>query len=541
MSLETLTGKSLIGRQECAEGRRTFLAVNPAAGSAPLQPVFRESTPQEADRAFVLADAAFPAYRAQSAESRAAFLEAIAEELLAVGADLVQRAGEETGLPAARLEGERTRTVNQLRMFAGLLREGSWVDARIDRADPARTPIPKPDVRRRLVPIGPVVVFGASNFPLAFSVAGGDTASALAAGNPVVVKGHPAHPGTSEITARAILRAAEKRGMPEGVFSLLQGAGKEIGVYLVRHAAARAVAFTGSLRGGRALFDAASSRPHPIPVYAEMGSANPVFLLPGAIRERGDDIAAGLCQSVTLGVGQFCTNPGLVVGRDADGAQGAGGGDSGIGKVLEKLSGLVAASAPGTMLHAGIRDAFAAGVHRMRGTAGVSVAGAAGAQPDPAKTQAAAIVFSTDVRTFLERPELSEEVFGPSTLVVRCKTAAELEAVARGLDGHLTATVHGTPDDLREHRGLLEILETRVGRIIVNGYPTGVEVCAAMHHGGPYPATTHSHFTSVGTTAILRFTRPVCYQGWPQDLLPPELQDDNPLGIWRWADGKLGK
>ncbi len=524
----SLHGKNFIGKETAAEGRKTFLATNPATGST-LEPVFREATPVEADRAMELAERAFPVYRAAAPEERAAFLERIAEEILALGDELIQRARDETGLPEARLTGERGRTVQQIRMFASLLREGSWVDARIDRGDPARKPAPKPDVRRMLLPIGPVVVFGASNFPLAFSVAGGDTASALAAGNPVVVKAHPAHPGTCELAARAILKAAAGAGMPAGVFSMLHGVSHSIGVHLVRHPLVRAVAFTGSLKGGRALADAAASRPEPIPVYAEMGSINPVFVLSGALRERAEDLAAGLHQSVTLGVGQFCTNPGLVVGlKDED-----------LARFLSKLKDLVAGTAPGTMLHAGIREDYEAGTSKLRAVSGVSVASSSSAAADPARTQAAAMVFTAGARTFLERPELSEEVFGPSTIVVTCGTREELEAVASGLHGHLTATVHGSEEDLREHRRLVSILETRVGRLVFNGYPTGVEVCAAMHHGGPYPATTHPFFTSVGTAAILRFVRPVAYQGWPQAALPPELQDGNVRGIWRLVDGQV--
>jgi NADP-dependent aldehyde dehydrogenase len=414
-------------------------------------------------------------------------------------------------------------------MFAGVVREGSWVDARIDRADPARKPIPKPDLRRLLIPIGPAAVFGASNFPLAFSVAGGDTASALAAGCTVVVKAHPAHPGTSELVARAVLDAAAASDMPDGVFSLLHGIRNETGLRLVRHPLVKAVGFTGSLRGGRALFDAAAARPEPIPVYAEMGSANPVFVLPGALRDRAEALADGLHQSVTLGVGQFCTNPGLVVGVA----------DAGLVKLLDRLAGLIQSTPPGTMLHEGIRQGYERGARRLGEVHGVAVVARSSSAPEARRTEAPALVFATEARTFLGAPELEEEVFGPSTLVVRCGAREELEEVARRLHGHLTATIHGTPEDLAEHHRLVAILETKVGRLLFNGFPTGVEVCHATQHGGPYPATTDARSTSVGTAAIGRFARPISYQGWPDEALPPELRSRNARGIWRLVDGQL--
>jgi NADP-dependent aldehyde dehydrogenase len=523
-----LHGRNLLGRETSASSRDLFQASNPATG-ARLDPPYHEAAPGEIDRAMDLAASAFAPYRARPAAERADFLERIAEEILALGDVLIDRAHRETGLPAARLTGERARTAGQLRMFAALIREGSWVEARIDRAQPARQPLPKPDVRSLLIPIGPVAVFGASNFPLAFSVAGGDTASALAAGCPVVIKAHPAHPGTSELAGRAILAAAEKHGLPEGVFSLVHGRKNETGLGLVRHAAARAVAFTGSLRGGRALHDAAAARPVPIPVHAEMGSANPVFVLPGALRERAEEFAAGLHASVTLGVGQFCTNPGLILGLAGDG----------LDRFAARFRELIGKTAAGTMLHAGIREAYEGGARRLRDTPGVAVLAESEAAADPARTEARARAFSTRAAVFLARRELAEEVFGPSTLIVRCESAGELEAIARGLDGHLTATIHGTADDLREHRGLVAIIEEKVGRLLWNGFPTGVEVCPAVHHGGPYPATTDPRFTSVGTAAIRRFARPVCYQNWPEEALPLELRTRNERGIWRLVDGEL--
>lgn len=522
----TLQGHHFIGKTPAGATGATFHATNPSTGER-LSPPFAEATADDADRALRLAAGAAERYRALDFEARAAFLERAADEIMELGDALLTRAGEESGLPAARLTGERGRTVGQIRMFAEVVREGSWVEARIDHALPDREPLPKPDVRRMLIPIGPVVVFGASNFPLAFSVAGGDTASALAAGCPVVVKGHPAHPGTCELVAGAILKAAEATGMPDGVFSLVHGSGHEIGLELVRHADTRAVAFTGSLRGGRALFDAAASRPDPIPVYAEMGSINPVFVLPGALEKQGDRCAEGLIGSVTLGVGQFCTNPGLVVGCDSLAME----------RFTQKLAAVVGEAPPGTMLHDGIRQAFEDGSGRLRNTTGVRVVGESAVRPDQGRTQAAAVVFGTDAGTFLGDPGLSEEVFGPSTLVVQCASRSELEAVARGLQGHLTATIHGTADDLKEYRSLVAILETKVGRLLLGGFPTGVEVCPSMQHGGPYPATTDSRSTSVGTAAISRFARPLCYQSFPGEALPVELRDRNERGILRLVDG----
>lgn len=524
-----LTGKSLIAGQPAQSGTGNFQAVEPATGEI-LKPAFDEAGPELIDRALAAASDAFDIFRELPPESRAAFLEAIGEEIVGLGDELIERASAESGLPKERLTGERGRTVNQLKMFATLVREGSWVDARIDRAIPDRQPIPKPDIRRMLLPIGPVAVFGASNFPLAFSVAGGDTSSALAAGCPVVVKGHPAHPGTSEMVATAIARAAEKTGVPAGVFSLLQGARPELSIGLVTHPGTCAVGFTGSQRAGKALFDAAMSRPDPIPVYAEMGSINPVFVLPGALRERGSALAEGLKGSITLGVGQFCTNPGLTVGLK----------DEHMNSFAEKLAELMADAPAGTMLTRGILAAYDEGVRRIGSTEGVTKIQSRHTA-DLTKTQARAAVFTVDGSTFLRNPHLSEEVFGPSSIVVSCASVEEMLTLARGLEGHLTATVHGTDKDLEEFGSLIRILEKKVGRIVFNGYPTGVEVCASMHHGGPYPATTDSRSTSVGTAAILRFARPVCYQNFPQKALPVELRDHNERGIWRLIDDNLSR
>ena len=524
-----LHGKNIIAGKTVEVGGKKFPAFAPGLGES-IEPQFEGATAEHVNRTLEAAESAFHEYRQLPSERRANFLEKIADEIVALGDDLIERGNLETGLPKDRLTGERGRTVNQLRMFAELIREGSWVDARIDRAIPDRQPLPKPDLRRMLIPIGPVVVFGASNFPLAFSVAGGDTASALAAGCPVVVKAHHAHPGTSEMVARAVTKAVGEAGMPAGVFSLLYGAGHEVGVGLVKHPLTRAVGFTGSLRGGRALFDAAASRPDPIPVYAEMGSVNPVFILPGALRERAEAIAEGLKNSVTLGVGQFCTCPGLAVGLL----------DENFARFADKLSGLIATAQPGTMLYPGILQGYEAGVKRLSDIEGLQTTQSQ-IEPDAAKTEARPSLFATDARTFLRHHELSAEVFGPSTVIVNCDSREEMERIARNLEGHLTATIHGTAEDLRDYSWLVSILENKAGRLIFNGFPTGVEVCASMHHGGPYPAMTDSRATSVGTAAIHRFARPVCYQNFPQDALPIELRDTNQRGIWRLVDNRLTK
>ena len=483
-----------------------------------------EASIDKIDQAGVAADAAGARYRETSAGDRAKFLETIASEIEALGDTLLQTASRETALPLARLTGERARTTNQLRMFAALIREGSWRDARIDHAIPDRKPVPKPDLRRILIPVGPVGVWAASNFPLAFSVAGGDTASALAAGNPVVLKAHPAHPETSEMTAGAVARAVRACGLPDGVFSMIQGASPETSLALVRHPLLRAGAFTGSLRAGRALFDAASQRPEPIPFFAEMGSVNPVFILPGALNERKQAIAEGLCNSVNLGVGQMCTCPGLVMGI----------GGAAFDDFATQLRGRFATAPSGTMLYPGIQKNFETSIARMQGLSGLAVTKSNGNGAIPA-------LFETHATAALEHEEIFEEVFGPSTVLIRCGSDTDMETIGRRMPGSLTATLHGTVEDIVAHRGLVKILEERVGRIVFNGYPTGVEVCASMQHGGPYPATTDARFTSVGTAAIQRFARPVCYQDAPRELLPTELWDENPLGILRTVDGALNR
>lgn len=523
----TLHGQSLLAGQLGARGGKTFRAVNPATNE-PLAPEFHEASSAEVKRVLDASAAAFAEYRNRSGQDRARLLETIATEIEALGDELLQRAQAETGLPAARLTGERGRTCAQLRLFAQLARDGSWVDARIDPALPDRQPLPRPDVRRMLLPVGPVVVFGSSNFPLAFSVAGGDTASALTAGCTVVVKAHRAHPGTSELVGGAVTRAVAACGLPAGVFSLVHGGGATIGIEMVKHPATAAVGFTGSHTAGRALFDAAAARPHPIPVFAEMSSLNPVFLLPGAVEERPAAIAQGLLASFTLGVGQFCTKPGLVFllrGAATD-------------AFLETFAGLVRGAACGTMLTSGIRDAFAENRARINAPAGVKPLAHGTGAPSEARTEAQPEAAVTTAASFLAHPELATEAFGPFTLLIVADSPGELLACARALDGQLTATLHGTESDLAAAQPLLAALERIAGRIVVNGFPTGVEVCPAMHHGGPYPATTDVRFTSVGTAAVYRFARPVCYQGLADPLLPPALQNANPLGLLRLVNGK---
>ncbi|MFK7925090.1 MAG: aldehyde dehydrogenase (NADP(+)) [Bacteroidia bacterium] len=518
-----LQGTQWIGQTASRERTETFNAYNPATAE-PLVQAFHEASAAEIDAAVRLAETAYDSYRQLSREQRADFIDEIGTQIMALGDALLEQCHLESALPMGRLKGERGRTVNQLRLFAKVVREGSWVSARIDRALPDRKPMPRVDMRQMLMPLGPVVIFGASNFPLAFSVAGGDTASALAAGCPVVVKGHPAHPATSEMVGRAILAAAAKTDMPDGVFSLVHGAGHQVGQRLVQHPLIHAVGFTGSFRGGKALFDLANQREVPIPVYAEMGSTNPVFVLPEA-QASFESIAKGLASSVTLGVGQFCTNPGLVFLPESEH-------QSAFATALQNA---IQASEAGTMLTSGIREAFEAGIARLEETLG-SVP--AGNKSDTANA-AAGQIYETDLATFLEHPELAEEVFGPTSVLVRANEKEALLEAARGLEGHLTATIHGTDDDLYEYQELISILERKVGRLVFNGFPTGVEVCDAMVHGGPYPATTAPQTSSVGTLAIKRFARPICYQNLPEDLLPPALQDPNPLRIWRLVNGNM--
>jgi len=515
----TLQGTSIIGFGRGEIGGATFTAFDPSTGEA-VGPEFHSASVAELEKACDLAAGARLAFGNLPGKDRAQFLRRIADNIEGLGDTLLERASLETGLPTARFAGERGRTCFQLRMFADLIEQGDWVDARLDSPDPERQPVPKPDVRSMLRPIGAVAVFCASNFPLAYSVAGGDTASALAAGCPVIVNAHFAHPGTAELVGTAVSDAARECGLPEGVFSLIFSTGYEIGQALVRNPNIKAVGFTGSRAGGRALMDIAAARPEPIAVYAEMSSVNPIFILPSAMRETHASIAAGLHVSVTTGAGQFCTKPGIVV----------------IPEIAETIpfkaqfGHLIQQTAPHPLLTSGIRNNYerlSAGRELEKIESSGEVCGY-GVGPS---------VFETDAATFLSNESLADEIFGPTTLLVESSEREELLEIARTMEGQLTASIHGTPEDLIENADLIAILETKVGRLIFNGYPTGVEVGPAIVHGGPYPATSDSRTSAVGTRAIERFCRYVCYQNFPNASLPEELKDENPLGITRMIDG----
>lgn len=522
----TIRGEMLIGATALRGVESEFHAIDPATGAA-LEPGFGGGGAAEVERACALAWEAFDLYRETGLEARAVFLETIAANILAIGDDLIVRAMAESGLPRPRLEGERGRTVGQLRLFARTVREGSWLEARIDPAQPARAPLPRADLRQRHIALGPVAVFGASNFPLAFSVAGGDTASAMAAGCPVVVKAHSAHPGTSELIGRAVQAAVASCGLPEGVFSLLFGSGSRIGAALVADPRVKAVGFTGSRRGGVSLTQVAAARAEPIPVYAEMSSINPVILLPAALAARAEALGAGFVGSLTMGAGQFCTNPGLVLALDGPDLE----------RFLTAAAETLGGAAPSTMLTPGIHAAYVEGVARIAANPAVGVL--ARGQQTVGPHQCRPGLFTSSAEAFLSDPALHEEIFGAASLVIRCPDVAALRAVLERLEGQLTATLHMDPEDAEVVRALLPVLERKAGRILANGWPTGVEVCDAMVHGGPFPATSDSRTTSVGTLAIRRFLRPVCYQDIPDSLLPEALRDGNPLGLWRRVDGVL--
>jgi NADP-dependent aldehyde dehydrogenase len=520
-----INGDMIIGRRLVRGSAGSTRAFNPAT-RAGMEPAFGLATTEDVDSACALAEHAFDTYRGLPLERRALFLETIADRIMALGPLLIERAGQESGLPAARLEGERGRTCNQLRLFARVVRDGHFLEATLDSALPQRTP-PRPDLRMRKIPLGPVAVFGASNFPLAFSVAGGDTASSLAAGCPVIVKAHSAHLGTSELVGKAVLQAAIDCDMPEGVFSLLIGDGRQVGQALAAHPAVKAVGFTGSRQGGLALVRTANARKEPIPVYAEMSSINPFYVLPGALARNATGIGQGFVDSLTMGVGQFCTNPGLVIGL------------AGADFDTFRASAILAlqAKGAGTMLSAGIHQAYTGAIDRRTGIEGVQLLARSASEGQGCAAQAA--LYQADASAFLANPDLEEEIFGPASLLVACRDEAELLAVTRHVEGQLTATVHAAAADRELAARLLPILERKAGRVLFNGYPTGVEVCHAMVHGGPFPATSDTRSTSVGASAIERFLRPVCYQDVPADLLPEALRDENPLGLARMVDGQL--
>ncbi|RRV16792.1 aldehyde dehydrogenase (NADP(+)) [Pseudomonas saudiphocaensis] len=519
-----IKGHNYIAGSRSAAGSVTLQSIDAVTGEA-LPYIFHQATETEVGAAAQAAARAYPAYRSLPALQRAQFLEAIADELDGLGDDFVALVTQETALPSGRIQGERARTSNQMRLFAEVLRRGDFYGARIDQALPERKPLLRPDLRQVRIGVGPVAVFGASNFPLAFSTAGGDTAAALAAGCPVVFKAHGGHMTTAECVADAIIRAAEKTQMPPGVFNMVYGSG--VGEWLVKHPAIQAVGFTGSLKGGRALCDMAAARPQPIPVFAEMSSINPVVVMPEAIRARGAQIASELTASVVLGCGQFCTNPGLVIGIRSNE----------FSAFIETLAGQMREQPAQTMLNAGTLESYQAGVGHLhehpglRHLAGASLAGG---------RQAQAQLFQADASLLIDGDSLlQEEVFGPTTIVVEVADRDELLAALNGLHGQLTATLIAEPADLATCSEVVALLEQKVGRLLMNGYPTGVEVCDAMVHGGPYPATSDARGTSVGTLAIDRFLRPVCYQNWPDALLPEPLKNANPLGISRLVDGVM--
>ena len=516
-----ILGHNYIGGARSAVGGIILNSHDASTGEA-LPYSFVQATAQEVDAAAQAAAAAYPAFRNLPATRRAQFLEAIAAQLDAMDDEFVALVTRETALPSARIQGERGRTSGQMRLFAQVLRRGDFYSARIDRALPERQPLPRVDLRQYRIGVGPVAVFGASNFPLAFSTAGGDTAAALAAGCPVVFKAHSGHMATAECVANAILRAAEQTDMPKGVFNMIYGAG--VGEALVKHPAIQAVGFTGSLKGGRALCDMAAARQQPIPVFAEMSSINPVLVLPEALRARGEKIAGELVASVVQGCGQFCTNPGLVIGIRAPEWT----------AFTARLSNLMTEQPAQTMLNAGTLGSYEKGLRALLEHPAVTHLAGHDQQGNQARPQ----LFKADVSLLLNGdPLLQEEVFGPTTIVVEVADKVELRQALNSLHGQLTATLIGEASDLQTHADLLILLEQKVGRVLFNGYPTGVEVCDAMVHGGPYPATSDPRGTSVGSLAIERFLRPVCYQNCPDALLPDALKNANPLGIARLVDG----
>jgi NADP-dependent aldehyde dehydrogenase len=521
-------GKNLIGSELSAKGTHTFQTYSPA-DLRELPEYFVQATEAEVELAVEKAVAAYETYKRMSGKAKAAFLRAIADEIVLLGAALIGRACAESGLPEGRISGERDRTVNQLRLFAAVLEEGTWVEASIDPALPGRKPLPRPDIRKMLQPVGPVVVFTASNFPLAFSTAGGDTASALAAGNPVIVKVHPYHAGTNELVAGAIIRAAQKCGMPDGVFSSLNASDFSVGEQLVLHPAVKSVAFTGSYGGGKSLYELAQKRKEPIPVFAEMGSVNPVLILPDKIKTDTESLAVTIAGSINLGAGQFCTNPGVLVVLKSEETE----------VFKSALVKQVRALVPQPMLHGNIHDNYRQKVEAL--ASGTPVAKIAESDTASLELKGRPVVAKVSGLDFIANPHLAEEIFGPFSLLIECDDEAALLQVLKTFGGQLTASVFGMPADFVRFRKHIEVLQEVVGRLIFNGVPTGVEVCYAMHHGGPFPSTTDSRFTSVGVDAIKRFVRPVSFQDAPDDYLPDELKNGNPLNIRRRVDGELTK
>jgi NADP-dependent aldehyde dehydrogenase len=523
----TISGKQLIGGEWTLGEAGTFLGVNPKNGRK-LNPPISIASSRQVEAAVRMAEAASKKFRHSSLSVRAALLRHCAEQIMALGDDLLDRVTAETGYPKARAEMERGRTCNQLRMFADYIETGDYLDARIDTALPDRQPVPRPDLRHMNQPLGPVVVFGASNFPLAFSVAGGDTASALAAGCPVIVKGHPSHPGTSELVAQAVAKAVSQADLPRGVFSFLMDEGYAVGAQLVQAPAVKAVGFTGSFAGGTALMALANKRPDPIPVFAEMGSSNPVFLLPQALSDNATGIAQGFVGSFTLGSGQFCVKPGLVIAMDGQPLE----------AFLDAAKKLVEETPAAVMLNERICHTFGQSMTERASGKGLDILARGKAHIDEDGFHCQVTLFATSAAHLLENPHLVEETFGPASIIIKCRDRDEMMKVARRLPGQLTCTVQGAGSDFGEYAELMDQLTETAGRVVVNGFPTGVEVCHSMVHGGPFPATSDRRFTSVGTNAILRFLRPVCYQNYPAALLPPALRNDNPLSIPRLVNGE---
>ena len=517
--------KNILGYSKSEGTGRTFRSVNPESGALSENDVYC-ATSADISHAIQLAEQAAPVLAGIGPDHLAGFLDKIADNILELGDNLIETCCFETGLPPARITGERGRTVGQIRMFADFVRDGSWVEASIDTAIPDRQPAPRPDIRRMLIPVGPVIVFGASNFPLAFSVAGGDTVSALAAGNPVIVKAHPAHPLTGNMIGQCIANAAKTAGMPDGTFSLLFDDGFETGIGLVSHPGAKAVGFTGSFAGGKALFDLANQRPEPIPVFAEMGSVNPIFILPEAMRKKGPAIGSAIAASVMLGAGQFCTNPGLIILPEADGSE----------DFISSLSEAFRSATPQTMLTGAIAGRYAANLQDR--LADQTVTRCFISEKDSVAHQGKPAVAVVSGDSFEANPSLAEEVFGPFSVVVICSSRNQFIRIAANLRGQLTAGIYYQDQaEINLFRDLTDILRTKAGRVIFNGVPTGVEVCHSMQHGGPFPASTDSRFTSVGTSAIKRWARPVAFQDCPAELLPDALKDGNPLNLLRLYNG----
>lgn len=523
-----ITGKNYIGNQLSANGSKTFKTFNPLL-NIENQWEITEASSEEVNQAAELASEAYKTYSKFSGAKKAEFLRAIADEIESLGDTLLEVYASESGLPNGRAIGERGRTLGQLRAFANHVEEGNWVDASIDTAQPDRKPMPKVDLRKMNVALGPVVVFGASNFPFAFSTAGGDTAAALAAGCPVVVKSHPMHAATGEMVSNAVIKAAEKTGMPNGVFSNLNSSGIEVGQQLVLNPNIKAVGFTGSIRGGRALYDLAAQRQEPIPVFAEMGSINPVVMLPQALNNRAEAIAKTYAGSITLGTGQFCTNPGLLIGIKSEG----------LTTFVNTLAEEIVKVEPSCMLHPNIAGAYESNKANAMAQKGLEVL--AGYEAEVKPNHARQVVTTVEGNTFLNNPTLHHEVFGPFSLVVQCEDEAQLETILSNLEGQLTGTIISDDDEISKYTSTINALQDRVGRIIFNGVPTGVEVCPSMLHGGPYPASTDSRFTAVGVDSIKRFVRPFSFQSWPNVLLPDELKNENPLGILRTVNGVATK